>query len=42
MKRVSGSRVITRSVICSSDWPAIGSPQVGQCGLPIRDQSSLR
>ena len=34
--------VITRSVICSIDCPAIGSPQLGQCGLPIRDQSSRR
>ena len=42
MNRVSGSSVITRSAICSSDWPAIGSPQLWQCGLPIRAQSRRR
>ena len=28
MKRVPSSRVSTRSVICSSDWPGIGAPQL--------------
>ena len=42
MNRVPSARVITRSVICSIDWPAIGSPQLWQCGLPIRAQSRRR
>ena len=41
-KRWPASRVIRRSLICSRDWPAIGSPHVGQCGIPIRDQSRRR
>ena len=40
--RVPSSWASTRSVICSSDWPWIGSPQLKQCGWPIRAQSRRR
>ncbi len=42
MKRVPSSSVITWSTICSTDWPAIGAPQLWQCGCPMRAHSSLR
>ena len=33
MNRVPSSSVITWSTICSTDWPAIGAPQLWQCGM---------
>ncbi len=42
MKRVPSSSVIRWSTICSIDWPAIGSPQLWQCGCPIRAHRSRR
>ena len=42
MNRVPSARVSTRSVICSSDWPEIGAPQLWQWGLPILAHSSRR
>ena len=42
MKRVPSASSIAWSMICSADWPTIGRPQIGQCGLPTRDHSSRR
>ncbi len=33
---VPAGSLSTWSTICSTDWPAIGRPQTGQCGRPMR------
>ena len=42
MKRVPSSSSITWSMICSADCPAIGLPQMWQCGWPMRAHSRRR
>ena len=42
MKRVPSAKPIAWSMICSADWPTIGRPQIGQCGLPTRAHSRRR
>ena len=36
VNRVPSGSASTCSTIWSSDWPAIGRPQTGQCGRPTR------
>ena len=42
MKRVPSSSSMTWSMICSADCPAIGLPQMWQCGWPMRAHSRRR
>ncbi len=42
MKRVPSGSSIAWSMICSADWPAIGLPQMWQCGWPMRAHSRRR
>ncbi len=42
VKRVPSGSCMTCSTICSADCPAIGRPQIGQCGCPMRAKSRRR